>query len=98
MAFNKLDKLVKNRMKERGFGRQVNAIEIIKITQEFFNTKFPSFTHKIQPVSFKNGMLTIASLSAPVASELKLHEKEIIDYINQKFGDKKVVERMKILL
>lgn len=97
MAFDKLDNLVKHRLKERGLGRQVDAISIIRITQDFFSTKFPSFHHKISPVSFKNGVLTIASLSAPIASELKLHEKEIIDYINKQINQQSV-KKLKFLL
>lgn len=97
MSFTKIDKLVKNRMKERGFSRQVNAIEVIKITQEFFDTKFPSFSHKIKPISFKAGVLTIASLSAPIASELKAYEQGILDSINKKL-DQKIVFKIKILL
>ncbi|MBU1180102.1 DUF721 domain-containing protein [Patescibacteria group bacterium] len=97
MTFDKLENLVKNRMKERGYSRQVDAITVIKITEDFFKSKFSSFCHKINPVSFKNGILTIASLSAPVASELKLHEKEIITYINSKLGQE-IVQKLKFLL
>tara|TARA_B100000315_G_C14309764_1_gene465791 strand:- start:48 stop:341 length:294 start_codon:yes stop_codon:yes gene_type:complete len=97
MTFSKLDKIVKNRMRERGYSRQVDAVTIIKITQEFFNKKFSSFTHKIQPVSFKHGLLTVASLSAPIASELKAHEKGIIKHINDKL-EGNIVEKIKILL
>jgi len=97
MAFDKLDNLVKNRMKQRGFGRQIDAMDVIKITKEFFDTKFPSFTHKINPVSFKNETLTVACLSAPIASELRVYETDIIKNINQKIG-KNLILRIKILL
>ena len=97
MTFKKLNNLVKNRMKERGFGRQVDAITVIKITQELFDSKFSSFAHKINPISFKNGALTIASLSAPIASELKAHEEGIVKYINDKLKQK-IVKRIRILL
>lgn len=84
-------------MKERGFSRQVDAITVIKITQNFFDKKFPSFAHKINPVSFKNGTLIIASLSAPIASELKAHEEGIVKYINDKLGQE-IVKKIRILL
>ncbi|MBU4453341.1 DUF721 domain-containing protein [Candidatus Parcubacteria bacterium] len=97
MAFDKIENLVKNRMRERGYSRQIDAITVTKTTEDFFKSKFPSFCHKINPVSFKNGALKIASLSAPIASELKLHEKEIISCINTKLG-KEVVERLIFVL
>jgi len=84
-------------MRERGYSRQIDAITVIKTTEVFFKSKFPSFYHKINPISFKNGVLRIASLSAPIASELKLHEKEIIKCINIKL-EKEVIQKLNFIL
>ena len=97
MSFEKIDSLVKARMQERGFGRQVDAISVVQTTEAFFKSKFPSFCHKITPVSFKHGVLTVASLSAPIASELKLHEKLMINHINSVLKTD-IVKRIKFLL
>lgn len=97
MSFSKIDQLLKARLKERGYGRQVDALEIIRVAEVFFNLRFPSVYHKLQVISFKFGNLTIASQSAPIAVELKIYEKEILKEINNKLG-KDLVKKMRVLI
>ncbi|MFH1193455.1 MAG: DciA family protein [bacterium] len=95
----KLGKLLKTRVKEIGIGRQADAMEILKLAENYINGSFSSaIAAKFRPASFRNGVIAISAISAPAASELKLHEKSLIDFINLKLKIEDVVQKIRILL
>lgn len=94
----KLGKLLKTRVKEIGIGRQADAMEILKLAESYVNGSFsPALAKKFQFVSFKNGVIAVAAQSAPAASELKLHEKSLLDFINLKLKIEGAAQKIRIL-
>jgi hypothetical protein len=99
MALTKLNNLLKDRMKESGFKKQADALEIIAAVTDFINTKFsPALAQRVKPAYFKDGVMAFSSTSAPAASELKMHENEIIKYLNKKLGKPDILRKIRILL
>lgn len=93
-----LGKLLKTRVKEIGIGRQADAMAILKLAEEYINGAFsPSLASRFNPAYYKNKILAISSASAPAASELKLHEKSLIDFINLKLKIEDAVLKIRIL-
>lgn len=94
-----LGKLLKTRVKEIGIGRQADAMVILKLAREYINGAFnPSLSPRFKPAYYKNKVLAISSTSAPAASELKLHEKSLIDFINLKLKIEDAVLKIRILI
>jgi len=95
----KLGKLLKTRVKEIGIARQADALEILRLAEQYINGSFSSYlASKLKPTNFKNAVLAISATSAPAGSELKLHEKSLIDFINTKLKVEGAVEKIRILL
>ncbi len=98
MSFTLLGNILSKNLSARsGLKKQILAVlvceEFDKIVQHQWGAKMDS---KIKALFLKDNMLTIASLSSIASQEIKLHEREILDQINQKFGTK--IERIRYLV
>jgi len=100
MSFINLGDALKNRVKDLGLERQSDAIGVLKLAERYLAENFKGpLGAKLKPFSFKNGILTIISISAPAASEIKIYEKDMLDYINRKLkhGEGRVA-KLKVLI
>ncbi len=98
MSFSTIGNILnKNIQKKSGLTKQIQATLICekfdKIIQEKWGNKI---IDKVKAIYFKNNTLTIASLSSVASQEIKLHEKKILEKINEKFDNS--VERIRYLI
>lgn len=99
MTLTKIENLLRQRVKELGFGRQADAIAILKLAEQYIAENFKGpIGQKLTPQSFKGGTLLIASTSASAASEIKIFEKDLLEYINRKIGDGGKVAKLRVLI
>lgn len=98
MTFQKLENLLPKSVKKAGIVNQVSAAivcdKFIKVLNEVFDERV---TKKVKPMYIKNKTLTIAVLNSVLAQEIKLHEPEILEKLNEK-GKEKVVESLRFLV
>lgn len=100
MGFINLGDALKNRVKDLGLERQSDAVGVLKLAEKYIAENFKGpLGSKLTPLSFKNGILTISSVSAPAASEIKIYERDMLDYINRKLkqGEARVF-KLKVLI
>lgn len=98
MTLVKIEKMLGQRVKELGFGRQADALGILKFAGLYITENFKGpMGKKLAPQSFKDGILTIASESAAAASEIKIFEKDLLEYINCKIKKGGKVIKLRIL-
>ncbi len=91
------DILDKNLKQKSGLSKQITAAlvceEFDKIAQKKWGNKIKN---KVRALYLKNKILTVVSLSSVMAQEIKLHEQEILEKINEKFNG--AVERIRYLV
>lgn len=96
---DKVGNILKYRIKELGLGRQAHAIAILKLVEKYITENFKGpIGKKLAPQSFKDGTLLIASTSAAAASEIKIFEKDLLEYINNKIKEGERATKLKILI
>lgn len=98
MSFTHISAIINKNFKQKNqLSQQVTAAlvcdEFDKIIKDRWGKKIK---HKAKAMYFKDSVLTIASLSSVMAQEIKLHEKEILEQINNKFNN--AVERIRYLV
>jgi len=94
MAFIPLKDLVSESLKRAKINEQVNAVRIFACFEQAVRQKIGEKSlSRLKPVLLKDGVLKISVLSSALSSELKLHENEIIEMINQEFR-KKVITKL----
>jgi len=99
MTLVKIGGMLKQRVKELGFGRQADALAILKLAEQYITENFKGpIGQKLTPQSFKDGTLLIASVSASAASEIKIFEKDLLEYINRKLKDGGKVTKLRVLI
>lgn len=99
MTLVKIEKMLKQRVKELGFGRQADALMILKLAGQYIAENFKGpIGQKLTPQSFKDGTLLIASTSASAASEIKIFEKDLLEYINRKLEQGEKVLKLRVLI
>lgn len=85
-------------IREAGIKQPVTAAivcdEFNKVAVEIIGEKIKD---KAKALYVKNRTLTLAVLSSVIGQELKLHEKEILDKLNKKAGEK-VVDRLRFFV
>ncbi len=90
--------LVEGSVKRQGIENQVQASQVI---EEFHKTIVEKFGKRIlsqvQAKSLKNQVLNIATLSSVVTSELRMHEEEILERINNKYK-KTLVNKLRFFI
>ena len=85
MGFINLGDALKNRVKDLGLERQSDAVGVLKLAEKYIAENFKGpLGQKLTPASFKHGVLTITSVSAPAASEIKIYEADMLEFINRK--------------
>lgn len=86
--------------KQNGRGplkRQVEATFVIESANSIIQSLLgPEQALHAKPLFLKNRTLTITCSSSVVAQEIRLHQSEIVEKINQKLG-KKEVDRIRYL-
>lgn len=88
MTFSTIGNILDKNLKAKsGLAQQVQTALICDEFNKIIQHKWPNLTNKAKALYFKNNILTIASLSSVMAQEIKLHEKEILDKLNEKFPD-----------
>ena len=99
MTLVKIGGMLKQRVKELGFGRQADALTILKLAEQYIAENFKGpIGKKLTPQSFKDGTLLIASSSASAASEIKIFEKDLLEYINRKIKEGGKVVKLRVLI
>jgi len=89
--------LLDKSLKRQGIESQVKASQVIKTFHKIVEKKFgKKVLEQLQAKSLKNKTLVIAVLSSVVASEIRLHQEEIIKEINNQYK-KTLVEKLRFL-
>lgn len=87
--FSDIKLLLKKSIKRAGADNQINEIQIIKIFSKLSEDLLPAdLASQVRPVSYKNGILFVASLSPAAVQEMLSYNKKIIKEINNKLGSK----------
>jgi predicted nucleic acid-binding Zn ribbon protein len=94
MSFTPLKYLINDTIKRAKINEQIEATLVF----EYFNKAIKEeigekALSRMQAKYLKDGVLKIAVLSSALSSEIKLHEEEIIEKINNKFG-KKIIKKL----
>lgn len=85
-------------MKKAGIDRQVAEVGILKYFDDIKdNFLSPDLAEKVRAMYFKNGFLAVASLSTRAVQELTIHESEIIELLNNYFGQE-FVKKLKFIV
>jgi len=98
MAFLDFNKLLDKTGKSSKLIEYAIIFKILNFAKEYICDNFTEeVAIKLKTDSFKNGVLTISTTSSSAASELKLHEKNLVDFIekNTKIG---IIKKVRILL
>ena len=85
----KLDKILKHRLAERGLSKTTEGAQICFLVSKWGN-------NRCEPISFSRGVLKVMVYSAPQASELQMDSENLIDFVNQKMG-KNIVRTLRII-
>lgn len=89
MSFTTISSILDKNLKQKtGLANQVTAALICDEFKKIISNIFgPVADNKVKAMYFRQGTLTIASLSSPLAQEIKLHEIEILKILNKKFDN-----------
>lgn len=99
MTLIKIGGMLKQRVRALGFSRQADALTILKLAEQYIAENFKGpIGQKLTPQSFKDGTLLIASTSASAASEIKIFEKDLLEYINRKIEGGGKVVKLRVLI
>ena len=91
--FNHIKNLLNKSINKAGIGRQMEATQVVEQADRVLRQILSQPVYeKIKPVSFKDGMLTIACLNSVAAQEVKLMQREIVEKINQVFDERLVTD------
>ena len=97
MSFSTIGNVLEKTFKSKsGLAKQVTATLVCEEFDKIINHKWPNLKNKAKALYFKNNVLTIASLSSIMAQEIKLHENEILEKLNEKFSG--IVGRIRYLI
>jgi len=92
MAFNNLGDLLYSRVRKKGLAYQVEASMVLEIfMQQAVKLWGEQVKEHLRPLYVKDQTLTVAVLSSPLAQELKLQEKKLIESVNEKIGREAVI-------
>lgn len=88
-----ISKFLSKRLQQSGFSQQVKTSLIITEFNKLIKTKFGAkISEKIKPLYLKNKILTVACLNSIIAQELTFCKAELLEKINQKFGEEAIKE------
>lgn len=98
MAFTKAFDLIKRRLNAKGGpGERIEAAMLLEYARVAIRTVVDAeAAAEARPLSIKDSTLLIAVSQPLIAQELKLHERTIMDSINQKAGSS-VISRIRFL-
>ena len=87
MAYSTIESIINKNFKSKsGLVKQVTAALVCDEFNKIILEKWGDIVKdQAKALSFKDNTLTIASLSSPLAQEIKLHEEEILEKIKIKF-------------
>lgn len=82
--FIKISDLLDQSTKKAGVSDQVEAVDVINHFADIISTQFTkTLKNRVKPLYLKNKTLTVSCESQVVASELKLHERKILQLLNK---------------
>lgn len=94
--FDQLSNIFHKKLKyENDLSRHLEIVKVFDFYKEELARTF-SDQELPNPISLKNGLLTVQTKSASQTANLRLYEAEIIEQINKKFGQvtlKKILYR-----
>lgn len=83
--------------KDSSTKKQVETGQLVEFAQDVLEEIFGEKNAQMaKPLFLKNRTLTITCLNSLIAQEIRLHQQEIVDKINNKLG-KKEVDRIRYL-
>ena len=93
MAMNSIANLLQAKKNRSEMWKGVDASLVVEYSNSILKEIFgPEIVNATKVVYFKNNMITIASLSSVAGQEIRLQEKNILEKINNKFGQNKVTK------
>jgi len=97
MSFINISEVISKKFGKSGLAKSVTAAlicdEFNKIVLEIWGGKMENMA---QAMYLKDNVLTIACLSSVVTQEIKMKEGELLEKLNDKFGNG-VVEKLRLL-
>lgn len=91
--FTPIKNLLNKSIARVGIVRQIEATQVVEQADRVLAAMLsPAARRQIKPVSFQNGVLTIACLNSAAAQEIKLCQPEILDQINRPFNQRLVTD------
>jgi hypothetical protein len=85
----KLDKILKHRLAERGLSKVAEGAQICFLVEKWG-------MNRCRPISLSKGVLKVSASSSSEASELQMDSEKLIDFLNKKMG-KNIVQRLRIV-
>lgn len=91
MSFESLGQSMERRMEMDPLKKQVDASRVVEISLEILNEIFGmDLAINAKPLFLKNRTLTISCSTSSMAQEIRLHQIEIVEKINEKLGKTEV--------
>lgn len=97
--FIKVSDLLDKSTKKAGVSEQVGAEDVLKRFSEILEVQFAkTLKDRVKPLYVKNKTLTVSCESQAAASELKIHERKILQALNGGQKETTVVRTIRFLL
>ena len=91
--FQRISSLLQKKFANHALRSQVEAARVIELAKEQLQTHFGAdILTMCQPLSVRDGVLSVAVMTSVVAQEIRLREKEILEGINKQVGQPAVTK------
>lgn len=98
MSFTPLGDTLQNRMQDNApLKKQIETAEVIEVATNIISDLFGAGkVASAKPLFLKNRTITISCTSSAIAQEIRLHQAEIVEKINEALG-RSEVDRIRYL-
>lgn len=84
--FHPLKLILKENIQKHQMGRSIEAFEILKVFREIAaEVCGKTISEGIQPISYKEGIVTLSCVSPAYAQEITLRQEELLRKVNAQF-------------
>jgi len=98
MVFRLSKEFLKRSVAKHGIANQVEAARILEICSTVLEAAFgPKIKKQAKPLYYKNKVIHLSVTSSVVATEIKLHQENILKQINKKAETTQAVSTFRFL-
>ncbi len=95
--FQPIGNLLGKSIKKSGASRQIEAAIVVEEATNILSKIIgKEAANRVRIMHLKDKALTIACLSSVLSQEIKLHQQELVNKLNKKFG-REIVEKIRFL-